>query len=63
MLNYSHIDDENFTTEISLETTMELEVIGQNKVIRTSHIILKNGKINQITINQTGKERIIKCQE
>ncbi len=63
MLNYSHIDDENFTTEISLETAMELEVIGQNKVTRTSHIILKNGKINQITINQKGKERIIKCQE
>jgi hypothetical protein len=63
MLNYSYIDDENFTSEISLESIMEVELFGNKKVFRTSQIILKNEKLHQLVINQGGKERTFTCQE
>jgi len=63
MLNYTYIDDENFTSEICLESAMEVAVLGKKKVQRTSQIILKNDRLFQIIINQAGKERIFTCQE
>lgn len=63
MLNYSHIDDENFTSAISLETVMEVGVFGRKKILRTSQISLANGKIHQLIINQSGKERTFICQD
>jgi urea transporter/murein DD-endopeptidase MepM/ murein hydrolase activator NlpD len=62
-LNYATIDDENFTTEITLETSMEVEIMGNKKMERTSRIILKNGMIDELIINQAGIERILKCQK
>lgn len=61
MLNYTTIDDENFTSEITLESVMEMSVLGNKKITRTSQIILKNGQLNKIIINHLGKEQIITC--
>ena len=63
MLNYSSIDDENFTTEIALETIMLIEMPGSKKVMRTSQILLKDGKITEVIINQKGRKRVIRCQK
>ncbi|HRG58261.1 MAG TPA: urea transporter [Bacteroidia bacterium] len=61
ILNYASIDDENFTSEIILETVMEMKVLEHKKTTRTSQIILKNGQLNRIIINHLGKEQIITC--
>jgi hypothetical protein len=63
MLNYTSIDDENFTSEIILESATEIEVFGKKRVNRTSQIILQNGKLKQLIINQSGRERIFTCQD
>lgn len=63
MLNYTHIDDENFTSDIAMETVMQVEVMGQKKVYRTCQILLSNGKLHQLIINQSGQESTFTCVE
>jgi urea transporter/murein DD-endopeptidase MepM/ murein hydrolase activator NlpD len=60
-LNYTSIDDEHFTSEITLESIIEIDAMGYKSVFRTSQIILSNGKLNQLVINQAGKERVFTC--
>ncbi len=61
MLNYMSIDDEHFTSEINLETTLEIALFGKKSVVRTSKISLIHDKISQFIINQRGKERVFTC--
>jgi len=63
MLNYASIDDEHFTSEIKLETVIEIDAVGSKSVFRTSQVILSNGRLNQLVINQAGIERIFTCVE
>jgi hypothetical protein len=61
MLNYSSVDDQIFSTEMTLETSMEVDILGQKKIKRTSQLLIKNGALQQMIIIKNGKERIIKC--
>jgi urea transporter/murein DD-endopeptidase MepM/ murein hydrolase activator NlpD len=63
MLNYSSIDDEILTSEIKLESVMEIEIMGTKKIKRTSQVLIKNGMLQQLKITKNGKERILICQE
>ena len=61
MLNYTSIDDEYFTSEIKLESVIEIEMMRYKRIFRTSHITLSNGRLNQLVINEAGKERVFTC--
>lgn len=61
LLNYTRIDDEHFTSEMALESVIEVEIFGIKKVMETSQLILKDGKLNQLVVNQSGQERIFTC--
>ena len=63
MMNYVHIDDEHFTSEMTLESVIEIDAIGHKYIYCTSQILLKNGRLNQLIINQKGKERIFVCED
>jgi urea transporter len=61
ILKYKSIDDEYFSNEILLETTVELFILGNKKVVKTSHITLREGKIKHWFVNEAGKERLFTC--
>jgi murein DD-endopeptidase MepM/ murein hydrolase activator NlpD len=61
ILYYMNIDDEHFTSEITLESLIEINIIGNKKIFSTSKIQLNNGKINYFMITQRGKERTFTC--
>jgi urea transporter/murein DD-endopeptidase MepM/ murein hydrolase activator NlpD len=61
MLNYTSIDDEYFTSVIKLESVIEIEMMRYKRIFRTSHITLSNGRLNQLVINEAGKERVFTC--
>ena len=63
MLNYSSVDDQIFSTEMTLETSMEVDILRQKKIKRTSQLLIKNGALQQMIITKNGNERIIKCIE
>jgi hypothetical protein len=60
-LNYISIDDEYFSNEIVLETTLEVHILRTKKVVKTSQITLRDGKIDQWIVNESGKERLFIC--
>ena len=60
-LNYISIDDEYFSNEIVLETTLEVHILSTKKVVKTSQITLRDGKIDQWIVNESGKERLFIC--
>jgi hypothetical protein len=48
---------------MTLETSMEVDILRQKKIKRTSQLLIKNGALQQMIITKNGKERIIKCIE
>jgi len=61
LLNYSSIDDEHFTTEITLKSILKIEIFGQKNEVRTSEILLKRGKLSEFIVHQFGKESKFIC--